>query len=230
MPKLRSIKAVVFDLYETLVTESSLDVPRAGALGPSFGLDLVAFRRQWKPLRPLVIRGELTFAQALTSAARQMGVEIGTEHIQRAIDERTRARTAVLQQRHPQLMMLAQGLAQRGVRLATISNCMAEDVEGWPSSPFAPYVLCTVFSCVVGLSKPDPHIYLEATRKLGVEPGDALYVGDGGDAELRGAREAGLQVAQAGWFVARDKYEDVPFLATPQEVMRIVFASHATRP
>ena len=228
VPKLRPITAVVFDLYETLVTESGLDVARAGALGPVFGLDPVAYRKQWKPLRPSVVRGELTLAQALTRVGRQLGSEIGAERIQRAIDERIRARTAVLENAHPDLVRLTKDLASDGLRLATISNCMAEDVNGWSRSALAPHVACTVFSCAVGLAKPDPQIYLEAVRQLDVEPEDALYVGDGGDDELSGAREAGLQIAQAGWFVARDRYDDAPFLGSPQDVMRMVAASRGT--
>lgn len=223
VPNAGPITAVVFDLYETLVTESGVDVPRAGALGPAFGLDPIAYRKRWKPLRPRVICGELTFTQAITIVGKELGVEIGGEHIKRAVDERTRARTAVLERADPGLMLLTQELARRGVRLATISNCMAEDVDGWPRSPFAPHVACTLFSWAVGLAKPDPQIYLAATRQLGVMPDEALYVGDGGDDELRGATEAGLRVAQAGWFVKRDRSADVPFLASPQDVMQIVF-------
>lgn len=228
VPQPRPIRAVIFDLYETLVSESGLDVPRAGALGPAFGLDPIAYRRQWKPLRPLVVRGELTFAEALRRTGTQLGVEIGAEHIQRAIDDRVRARTAVLENGLPELVALTQDLVRRGVRLATISNCMAEDVAGWPRSPFAPHVACTLFSCMTGLAKPDPRIYLAATRQLGVEPEEALYIGDGGDDELRGAREAGLQAAQAAWFVTRDRCADVPVLANPQDVLPMVLASTST--
>jgi hypothetical protein len=35
-------KAVVFDLYEILITQSGTVVPRAGALGESLGLDATA--------------------------------------------------------------------------------------------------------------------------------------------------------------------------------------------
>lgn len=80
---------------------------------------------------------------------------------------------------------------------------MAEDVAGWARSPLAPYVSCTLFSCLTGLAKPDPRIDLAATRQLGVDPEDALYVGD---------------VCRRTLF------------ATPHEVMRMVLASPETRP
>ena len=44
-----------------------------------------------------------------------------------------------------------------------------------------------------GVLKPDPLIYRAALDALGLIPGEAAYVGDGGDGELRGARRLGLR-------------------------------------
>ena len=164
------IKAVVFDLYETLVTQTGTDVPRAGALGESLGLDATAYRREWKQLRPLVLRGELTFQQALAEVGRRLGVTIQDERVQHARDARIRANTAVFQKIDPEIVALTRDLHGRGVRLATISNCMAEDVVAWPSSAFAPQFGCAAFSFAVGCVKPDPQIYLHDDRTAGREP------------------------------------------------------------
>ena len=64
------------------------------------------------------------------------------------------------------------GLARNSVRIALLES--------------------PVFSCSVGLKKPDPRIYAAACRKLNVEPADCLYVGDGSDLELTGALKAGM--------------------------------------
>ena len=40
--------------------------------------------------------------------------------------------------------------------------------------------------------KPDPRIYRLAAERLGVEPRDCLYVGDGIGRELPGAAEVGM--------------------------------------
>ena len=53
-----------------------------------------------------------------------------------------------------------------------------------------------MFSCDVGLSKPDPRIYEIACERLGVEPGDCLFVGDGANDELPGAERAGMAAIQ----------------------------------
>jgi putative hydrolase of the HAD superfamily len=54
------------------------------------------------------------------------------------------------------------------------------------------YVDAALFSCDLGLSKPNPGFYAEAIRRLDVRADRCLYVGDGADNELNGAVEAGM--------------------------------------
>lgn len=216
------VNAVVFDLYETLVTQSGTVVPRGGALGESLGLDARAYRREWKQLRPLMLRGELTFQQALLEIGMRLGVAIHVESVQRASDERTRANAAVFQKAKPELVALTCDLCALGLRLATISNCIAEDVAAWPESAFAPQFQCAVFSYAARMVKPDPRVYLEAVKQLGVRPADALYIGDGPDDELAGAERAGLRAAQAAWFVPPVASSAVPVLGSCHDVMPLV--------
>jgi len=53
-----------------------------------------------------------------------------------------------------------------------------------------------VFSCDVGVSKPDPRIYEIACERLGVEPDECLFVGDGANDELPGAERVGMTAVQ----------------------------------
>ncbi|MPV50384.1 HAD-IA family hydrolase [Pseudactinotalea sp. HY160] len=50
-----------------------------------------------------------------------------------------------------------------------------------------------------GVGKPAPEVFLEACRRLGVEPGETTYVGDELDTDARGAMNAGLR----GMWLAR---------------------------
>ena len=49
-----------------------------------------------------------------------------------------------------------------------------------------------MLSAAVRLAKPDARIYRLAARILGVPPAGCLYLGDGGDHELAGARNVGM--------------------------------------
>jgi putative hydrolase of the HAD superfamily len=49
----------------------------------------------------------------------------------------------------------------------------------------------------VGAAKPDPRIFAEALRRLGVAAADATFVGDDARRDLEGARAAGLRAVDA---------------------------------
>lgn len=54
------------------------------------------------------------------------------------------------------------------------------------------YLDFVVSSAVVGWAKPHPEIFLHALARAGVEPGDALYVGDFYVNDILGARSVGI--------------------------------------
>ena len=49
-----------------------------------------------------------------------------------------------------------------------------------------------MLSSVFGKRKPDPAIYLEATRRAGVEPANCVYIGDNLKRDVTGTRDAGF--------------------------------------
>jgi putative hydrolase of the HAD superfamily len=48
----------------------------------------------------------------------------------------------------------------------------------------------------LGTAKPDPRAFAEALDRLGADPSEAVHVGDHPEADVRGAREAGLAAVQ----------------------------------
>ncbi|GHO82932.1 HAD family hydrolase [Dictyobacter formicarum] len=84
-------------------------------------------------------------------------------------------------------------LKEAGYARALISDCSMEVPQLWETSALAPLIDVPIFSCVVKLKKPDPHIYALAFERLGIPPEHCLYVGDGGSRELTGAVAVGMQ-------------------------------------
>jgi putative hydrolase of the HAD superfamily len=84
-------------------------------------------------------------------------------------------------------------LRSLGIRTAVVSNTSSEVPPLWHSSPLAGMIDVQVFSCTEGLMKPDRRIFELVTRRLGVVPNECLYVGDGADDELDGARAVGME-------------------------------------
>jgi HAD superfamily hydrolase (TIGR01549 family) len=220
------IASILFDLYETLITEREAPSTRASALGERLGLDAAAYRSSWKRQRPRVVRGETSLSGALVNAGVELGRRVDLEVVRDVCVERCQEKAALFHRFDPGAVAAIRELRSRGIRLAVVSNCFAEDVTAWATCAVAEYFDVSAFSFQIGAAKPESRIYRYATQRLGVDPVDALYIGDGGDDELAGAERAGLRAAQAAWFRGEvaDLPARIPRLASWQSVLAFVAA------
>jgi len=83
-------------------------------------------------------------------------------------------------------------LKRWGYKIGLISNCTPDAPLIWLDTPFVSLFDVAVFSCSVGIMKPDHQIYKLTVERLGVESKDCLYVGNGSRGELCGAYEVGM--------------------------------------
>jgi HAD superfamily hydrolase (TIGR01509 family) len=219
------INAVLFDLFETLITESAVQPTRASSLAPALGLKNEAYRREWKARRPRIVVGALSFTDALTEVSQTLVGRVDGAAVHRICEQRIREKAAAYARPNDQVTKLITGLVRRGVVLGVVSNGFREDVLPWPDCSLAPAFECTVFSCEEGVAKPDPEIYLRAVRRLGVQPATTVYIGDGADNELAGAEQAGLRACRAAWFVPNASRTGAwPELEACEDVLRLVAA------
>lgn len=220
------IGAVFFDLFETLVTEAGVRVPRASSLGARLGIDPDAYRAEWRRRRPEVVLGRLSFRNALAETAAALGGVIAGSALDAACADRAAAKAAVLRTIDPAVIETLESLRGLGIKLGVVSNCFAEDVAGWAVSPLAALFDWTTFSFAERLAKPDTRIYRAACRGLGVEPGESLFVGDGAD-EVAGAKDAGLRAHRALWFRSAGREDDhapFPGLGSIRDVLALAYA------
>ncbi|PIP36200.1 MAG: hypothetical protein COX20_07110 [Desulfobacterales bacterium CG23_combo_of_CG06-09_8_20_14_all_52_9] len=85
-------------------------------------------------------------------------------------------------------------LSQRGYILGIIANTITEtEIPDWlEADGLTGYFKVVVLSSKLGIRKPNPEIYLEAARRVGVEPAGCVYVGDNPVRDVEGVREAGF--------------------------------------
>lgn len=197
------IQCVLFDLFETLVTESSASIRRASSLASALGVNEEAYRRHWRSRRLDIVLGRCSFRDALAQIVRTLGGAPDETVLEQLRCERANQKAAVLRTVEPDVLTALGALRGKDLKLAVITNSFAEDVAGWASSPLRPFFDVTLFSCAAGLAKPDPEVYWLACQTLDVSPDRALFIGDGGDDELGGARAAGLRTSRALWFLSR---------------------------
>jgi len=84
-------------------------------------------------------------------------------------------------------------LAEDGFSLGLISNAPADTRRAVEALGLTRYLSTVVISGLVGYSKPHPEIFRIALREAGVEAGEALHVGDLYEADVVGARGAGME-------------------------------------
>jgi HAD superfamily hydrolase (TIGR01509 family) len=105
---------------------------------------------------------------------------------------------------------LLESLRERGLKLGLVSNAFD---PGWllhrdlEQMGLAQRLDFSVFSSEVGTRKPHAAIFERALEVLGVEPENALFVGDRLYEDIRGAGELGMTTVQALWFRA-DEHPD----------------------
>ena len=100
-----------------------------------------------------------------------------------------------------------------GYRIGLITNCGLMKITAWDPSDLSVQVDVPIFSCVEGLIKPNPAIYELACDRLGVDISAAIFVGDGGSDELRGADAAGLKEIWATWYIKNGPGDWVEYVA-----------------
>ena len=179
------IRAVVFDLWNTIAEwphEAWAEVrPR---VAERLGLTPEEFDARWY--------GELAQRRELGPIADVLGVFAVSPE---AVDEVVAMRRAVARRGLVPVAGAAETIAalrDRGLRTGLITVC-SEDVPAlWEETDFHGLFDAEVFSCSVGLRKPDPRIYRLALEQLAVEPAEAIFVGDGANDELAGAARVGM--------------------------------------
>ena len=199
------VKAIIFDLYETLVTWFDSDwTPPKLSLADRLGISEDDFQKHVRRLRDDWETGRISRYQDFLLALCEAVGRTPSELVIAELAEEQLIGTRVLfEELEPAIVELVQELKRRGFQLAVITNAGDTDVEPWPSCRLAPFFEVFVSSFAVGMLKPDPRIFDHCLRLLAVSADEAIFVGDGGRDELSGAKRVGLTVLWATWFLDR---------------------------
>ncbi len=187
----RQARALIFDLFHTLV---SLEVAKAPGQGTPqiLGIDPDVWYQHWLKDPPDYVLGLVPVDVPIRHLARKLNPAVTEAQLQEALKTRHERFRHTLTHIEPETLDALRHLRSLEFRLGLISNCGFDEVAHWDKSPLAPLFDTTVFSCSVKMKKPDKEIYLYTAEKLGVSPRECLYVGNGGSDELAGAERAGM--------------------------------------
>ncbi len=96
---------------------------------------------------------------------------------------------------------------EKGVKIGLISNADIIDIKYWNDSPLSAFFDSVIFSCDVGILKPETEIYQLAMKRLNVKPEESIFIGDGGSNELFGARRAGMKTIFSEYLDCKSKIQ-----------------------
>ncbi|WNB91107.1 HAD family hydrolase [Bacillus sp. NEB1478] len=213
------IKAIFFDLYETLITEWKEEKKKAVYSTRELGLDPKIFKQEWDSRRFLRMDGTFPDHQSvLRDILSAHGKRADHDAIEKVHQERVRVKAVPFCEMHPEVMDLLKRLKAMDIKIGLISNCAPEEVQAWKSCELPAYFDTVIFSYEVKYAKPSPQIYHLACEKLGVSPQESIFIGDGGSDELNGAQDAGMQAYHATWFLPEkisEKITGFPKLSNP---------------
>lgn len=189
-------KAVIFDLYGTLVDMFPFKENEClWEMAFHLGAPQQEFAQRWFDSFNQRELGEFANVKAcIEYVCRGVGVPPESSKIMKATKTLLDYTFQTLTPRAEALETL-NFLKSDGIKIGLISGCSMEVPLVWPSTLLASLIDVAIFSCQVGLNKPDPRIYKEACKQLQVGPGECIYIGDGSSAELRGALEVGMRPA-----------------------------------
>lgn len=187
-----NVRAVVFDLWQTLATwpdESSRELRRRWSI--RLGVSEERLEELWfGGADTYRLRETGPIAPAIKALHDALGADARAD-----VDEILEWRLGLTRQAlvpDTGVVSTLSALRRRGIATGLISNCTEEVALVWHESPFAGLIDVVVLSATAGCMKPDARIYQLACQRLGVEPQECLFVGDGANDELRGAQEVGM--------------------------------------
>lgn len=194
------MKAVIFDMFETLVTLHSVPRYFGRNVAADLGADVDEFYPLWHETEEARSKGKMTFEESLYWIGERIHYE-HPERIPEAVEKRYAFKTESLQKVEYRIVSLLRELKERGYKVGLISNCFLEEAEAIRANVLASCFDVMMLSCEQGVQKPEREIFERCLSELSVAPEDCLYVGDGGSQELETARSFGMQTLQAGWFI-----------------------------
>lgn len=194
------IKAVIFDMYETLITHYQSTLYFGGQMAADAGIPEEKFRRLWDATEQDRTIGKLTFEDVIEAILRENNCYSDTLFHQ-IVQKRIRVKEECFAHLHKDIVSLLDGLHKKGLKVGLISNCFSEETPVIRKSVLFPYFDAVCLSYEQGVMKPDAEIFRRCIGQLQVEADECLYVGDGGSHELEAAQAVGMKAVQAVWYL-----------------------------
>ncbi|WP_165763734.1 HAD family hydrolase [Halalkalibacter urbisdiaboli] len=225
------MKAILFDLYETLITERENGVnimdfgtPECQSPASILGISEELFEDEWVKRRPGRMTGVFSdYFTVLKDICTISNLDADDNTLRELNEKRIAAKRLPYQNISIDIVNTLKELKRNGVKIGLVSNCSAEETESLFLSPLFKLIDEMILSYQEGVSKPSREIYMIACQRLDVKPSEAIFIGDGGANELVGAKNSGIEAFRAKWFYNRKiNNDEFPSIEKPMDLLNIV--------
>ena len=193
------IKAVIFDMFETLVSLFEGRTYFGENIAADVGADPVQFRKEWHSIEDARSTGVYTIEEGLEIVLKRLGL-YSKENVEFAAGKRKESLNDTFSAIPEESLELLKELKAQGIKVGLITNTFSDERNFIKASPLFPLFDAALISYEQGMLKPDLRLFEKMTELLGVSPEECLYVGDGGSKELYAARSVGMHPVQCTWF------------------------------
>lgn len=171
--------------------------------------------------------GKISFEDCISYVLDKCGKKHDNALVDHILSKRMSAKSICFEDIHPDVLRLLSRLMESGYKTAIISNCSPEEAAALKKSSLYRYFDEVILSYEAHRMKPDPRIYAYAARRLGIVPGECLFVGDGGSNELAGAKAAGMDAVQTKWYTnlhakKRETFAVFPSAENPMDIVKFI--------
>ena len=194
------IKAVIFDMYETLITLYNSPNYFGPHMAKDAGIPVDKFKEIWSPMEGDRSIGKISLEEILELILRKNDC-YSEELLNTLVEKRVWAKAECFKHLDNEIIPMLQGLKEQGIKIGLISNCFSEEAKLIRESILFPFFDAVMLSYEQGVKKPDEEIYKRCMKELQAEPEECFYVGDGGSNELEAAQQLGLKAIQAVWYL-----------------------------
>ncbi|MBR3032944.1 MAG: HAD-IA family hydrolase [Clostridiales bacterium] len=213
-------KAVIFDMFETLITLFVGKTYFGEDAAADLGIDQTTYRKVWHENEKDRTTGKLTIEEGIAETLKKLE-KYSEENVNMIVSKRLSALQDTFDAIPDESVQLLEELRKRGIKVGLITNTFSDERDLIRKSKLFPLFDAVRISYEEGIKKPDPQMYLSLMEEFGVKPEECLYVGDGGSRELFAARELGMNAVQASWFrkLAFEPHIPCPVLPEFPQVM-----------
>lgn len=194
------IKAVIFDMYETLITHYDSPLYFSMHMAADAGISVEEFQSFWMPTDTERTIGLLSFEDAIHDILIKTN-RYSDELLNNMTEKRYAIKRDCFEHLHAGIIPMLEKLKAQGIKIGLISNCFSEEAIVIRESVLFPYFDAVYMSYEQGVKKPDPEIFLRCMNELQVEAEECIFVGDGGSHELEASYALGMKPLQAVWYL-----------------------------